>query len=143
LSSKKRGKAAIESINLIPRYGGVIIHDCWSSCFAYSDCRHDLCPQGRKCGSHLLRELTFIVDAHDYRWAKHMKRLLQLTCIRVSKSTDKKLKAIELANLQKRYRAIPTRGEKELPTIPPKFSGKPGKPACIRCPQSVGAPQET
>ncbi|VAW90022.1 hypothetical protein MNBD_GAMMA18-2144, partial [hydrothermal vent metagenome] len=27
----KRGKAAIEAINIIPRYGGVIIHDCWSS----------------------------------------------------------------------------------------------------------------
>jgi len=27
----KRGKEAIEHINIIPRYGGVIIHDCWSS----------------------------------------------------------------------------------------------------------------
>jgi len=52
---RKRGKEAIESINLIPRYGGAIIHDCWSSYFAYSNCRHGL------CGSHLLRELTFIL----------------------------------------------------------------------------------
>lgn len=118
---RKRGKEAIESINLIPRYGGAIIHDCWSSYFAYSNCGHGL------CGSHLLRELTFIVDAHDYRWAKHMKRLLQQTCITVSKSADKKLTAIELANLQKRYRAILTLGEKELPVIPPKPSGKRGK----------------
>jgi len=118
---RKRGKEAIESINLIPRYGGAIVHDCWSSYFAYSDCKHGL------CGSHLLRELTFMVDAHDYRWARHMKRLLQLTCMSVSKSADKKLTAIELANLQKRYRAILTRGEKELPVIPPKTSGKRGK----------------
>jgi hypothetical protein len=118
---RKRGKEAIESINLIPRYGGAIIHDCWSSYFAYSNCGHGL------CGSHLLRELTFIVDAHDYRWAKHMKRLLQQTCITVSKSADKKLTETELFNLQKRYRAILTRGEKELPVIPPKPSGKRGK----------------
>ncbi|WP_404360868.1 IS66 family transposase [Methylotuvimicrobium sp. KM1] len=118
---RKRGKEAIESINLIPRYGGAIIHDCWSSYFAYQHCGHGL------CGSHLLRELTFIVDAHDYRWAKQMKRLLQETCVTVSKSADKKLTAIELANLQKRYRAILTRGEKELPIIPPKPSGKRGK----------------
>ena len=25
---RQRGKAAIEAINIIPRYGGVIIHDC-------------------------------------------------------------------------------------------------------------------
>ena len=118
---RKRGKEAIESINLIPRYGGAIVHDCWSSYFAYSDCKHGL------CGSHLLRELTFMVDAHDYRWARHMKCLLQKTCISVSNSADKKLTAIELANLQKRYRAILTRGEKELPVIPPKPSGKRGK----------------
>jgi transposase len=118
---RKRGKEAIESINLIPRYGGVIIHDCWSSYFAYHHCGHGL------CGSHLLRELTFIVDAHGYRWAKNMKRLLQATCIKVSKSTDKTLTTIEQANLQKRYRAILTRGEKELPVIPPKPSGKRGK----------------
>lgn len=118
---RKRGKEAIESINLIPRYGGFIIHDCWSSYFAYQQCGHGL------CGSHLLRELTFIVDAHGYRWAKHMKRLLQKACIKVTKSTDKKLTAIELINLQKHYRAILTRGEKELPAIPPKPSGKRGK----------------
>ena len=33
----------------------------------------------------------------------------------------------DLANLQKRYRAILTRGAKELPVIPPKPSGKRGK----------------
>lgn len=118
---RKRGKEAIESINLIPRYGGTIIHDCWSSYFAYPHCGHGL------CGSHLLRELTFIVEAHGYRWPKQMKRLLQQTCVNVSKSADKKLTAIELAHLQKRYRAILTRGEKELPIIPPKPSGKRGK----------------
>jgi len=118
---KKRGKEAIESINIIPRYGGAIIHDCWSSYFAYQECSHGL------CGSHLLRELTFIVEANQYRWASNMKRLLQETCIKVSKNADKKLSDDELANLQKRYRNILTRGEKELPTIPPKPSGKRGK----------------
>lgn len=118
---RKRGKEAIEAINLIPRYGGAIIHDCWSSYFAYSNCGHGL------CGSHLLRELTFILGAHGYRWAKNMKRLLQQTCITVSNHTDKKLTDSELTNLQKRYRAILTRGEKELPAMPPKPSGKRGK----------------
>ncbi|NOQ13962.1 MAG: transposase [Methyloprofundus sp.] len=52
---------------------------------------------------------------------------MQETCIKVSKSTEKKLNEKDLANLQKRYRNILRRGEKELPPIPPKPSGKRGK----------------
>ena len=118
---RKRGKAAVEDLNIIPRYGGIIIHDCWASYFAYNDCRHGL------CGSHLLRELTFIIDAHHYRWAVNMKRLLQDTCKAVSISPEKKLTGKALANLQKRYSNILTRGEKELPEIPPKPTGQRGK----------------
>lgn len=118
---RNRGKAAIEAINIIPRYGGAIIHDCWSSYLSYHDCSHGL------CGSHLLRELTFIVDTHDYAWACNMKRLLQETCKEVSKSTEKRLSDKAFVNLQKRYRNILTRAEKELPVIPPKSSGKRGK----------------
>lgn len=118
---RKRGTEAIEAINIIPRYGGVIIHDCWSSYLSYDHCAHGL------CGSHLLRELTFIIDANNYAWARQMKRLLQEACINVSKSTKKKLTNEALARLKRRYRAILTRGKKELPPIPPKSSGKRGK----------------
>ena len=118
---RKRGKAAIEAIDIIPRYGGKIIHDCWASYLSYLHCGHGL------CGSHLLRELTFIFESNGYAWARNMKRLLQETCVKVSKSEEKKLADKDLANLQKRYRAILTRGAKELPVIPPKPSGKRGK----------------
>lgn len=53
-----RGKEAIEEIGIIPRYGGVVIHDCWKSYLSYHQCGHGL------CGSHLLRELTFIVESN-------------------------------------------------------------------------------
>ncbi len=118
---QKRGKEAINSINIIPRYEGTIIHDCWFSYLSYDHCNHGL------CGSHLLRELTFIVDANNYAWARNVKRLLQESCKNVSKSVDKRLNDKELVNLRKRYRNILTRGEKELPPVPPKPSGKRGK----------------
>lgn len=118
-----RGKAAIEDIGIIPRYGGVIIHDCLAAYLSYDHCRHGL------CGSHLLRELQFIVDSNNYAWAKNMKRLLQETCHKVSKSKRKKLTAQQYKKLQKRYRNIITRGGKELPPIPPKPSGKRGRVA--------------
>jgi transposase len=117
----KRGQEAIQAIGVIPRYGGVMIHDCWASYLGYEHCGHGL------CGAHLLRELTFIVEAEDYAWAANMKRLLQQSCARVSTRKAKKLNRREYANLQRRYRNILTRGEKELPTIPPKQNGKRGR----------------
>jgi len=123
LLHRKRGKEAIVGLDIIPKYGGVIIHDCWASYLAYDHCSHGL------CGSHLLRELAFIVDSNGYRWARNMMRLLQETCRTVSKREDKCLTDREYANLQKRYRNILTRGGKELPVIPPKPQGKRGKMA--------------
>ena len=119
----KRGQEAIEEIGIIPRYGGVAIHDCWQSYLSYDHCGHGL------CGSHLLRELTFIVDSNGYAWASNMKRLLQENCAIVAKRDSKQLSEQEYKNLQKRYRNILTRGEKELPPIPAKQKGKRGKVA--------------
>jgi len=82
---RKRGKEAVDDIGVIPRYGGVIVHDCWSTYFSYPNCRHAL------CGSHILRELTFIVDSNGYRWAGNMKKLLQENCKIVSQRKSKKL----------------------------------------------------
>ncbi len=119
----KRGREAIEVIGVIPKYEGVVIHDCWASYLAYDQCDHGL------CGSHLLRELAFIVDSNGFRWAKNMKRLLQETCHKISNRESKKLTENEYKSLRKRYRNILTRGEKELPPIPPKPSGKRGRVA--------------
>jgi len=118
-----RGLEAIEEIGIIPRYGGAIIHDCWKSYLSYDHCGHGL------CGSHLLRELTFIIDSNGYAWAVNMKRLLKETCAVVAKSPSKQLHEQEYKNLRKRYRNILTRGEKELPPIPAKQHGKRGKVA--------------
>jgi transposase len=118
----KRGCEAIEAIGVIPRYGGVVIHDCWASYLSYNHCGHGL------CGSpHLLRELTFIVEANGYAWAANMKRLLQETCIIVAKHKSKQLTRTEYRNLQKRYRNILTRGAKELPPIPLRQNGQRGR----------------
>ena len=120
---RKRGKEAIERINIIPRYGGVIVHDCWSSYLTYDHCGHGL------CGSHLVRELVHVIESNEYAWAANMKRLLLETCRVVSSRKSKRLTRKEYANLQKRYRNILTRGQKELPVIPKKPSGQRGRMA--------------
>ena len=119
----KRGTEAINHINIIPRYSGTIIHDCWSSYLTYHHCDHGL------CGSHLVRELTHAFESNQYKWASNMKDLLLDTCKTISKNKKKKLEEAEYANLQKRYRNILTRGEKELPPIPEKPNGQRGKMA--------------
>lgn len=123
LLHRKRGKEAIDEFNIIPRYGGVIIHDCWASYLSYEHCGHGL------CGSHLLRELTFIVDSNEYRWASNVKRLLLETCRTVAKREEKCLTPEEYATLQKRYRNNLTRGEKEMPKLPGKTKGQRGRVA--------------
>ncbi len=108
----KRGNDAILDNNIINQYDGCIIHDCAPSYFSYTQCTHGL------CGSHLLRELTFIFDSNQYKWAKAMKHLLQAACRKITKSKSKKLTKKSYKNLQKRYRTILTCGEKEMPKIP-------------------------
>lgn len=120
---EKRGLEAMAAIGIIPRYAGVIVHDCWASYLSYEHCGHGL------CGAHLLRELAFILEANGYAWAKNMKRLLQHTCSRVSKRKRKRLTPREYEAVHKRYRNILTRAERELPPIPAKQNGKRGRVA--------------
>ena len=60
---RERGIKAINAIKIVPRYGDMIIHDCCASYFSYQHCGHDL------CGSHLMRELTFVVESNGYAQA--------------------------------------------------------------------------
>ena len=80
-------------------------------------------------GAHLLRELTFIVDAHDFTWAKRMKRLLLDACHAAAKRKDKRLSDDAYKTLRKRYRPILTQGERELPPIPARKKGQRGRVA--------------
>lgn len=120
---RKRGTEAMEQINIIPRYSGVLIHDCWSSYLSYPHCEHGL------CGSHLVRELTYIVETNHYLWASALKELLLNTCKKVSRRKKKRLSKKEYTDLQKSYRNILAKGEAEMPAIPPKPTGVRGKMA--------------
>jgi transposase len=119
----KRGLEAITAINIIPRYGGIIIHDCWASYLSYTHCGHGL------CGSHLLRELTFVVESNGYPWAKNLKRLLKAARAKVAERESKQLSEAEYKRLRKRYRSILSQGAKQLPPLPPRKKGSRGRVA--------------
>ena len=120
----KRGCEAIEAIGIIPRYGGVAVHDCWASYLSYAHCDHALVRRAPAARAHLHRRRPW-----HYAWAKRMKRLLLGACHQVSKRDDKTLTPSEYKALQKRYRTILTQGARELPPIPPRQNGQRGKVA--------------
>ena len=131
----KRGTEAMDEINILPRYGAgrskdededdddkkpVLVHDRWASYFNYKKCAHAL------CGSHLLRDLQFIVDAHGHRWADRMQKLLLKTNREVAATEHKKLTDERCKAVRKQYRTILTQGKKELPELPER-TGKRGR----------------
>jgi hypothetical protein len=116
-----RGREGIEGIGIIPKYEGILVHDCWASYLSYDNVKHGL------CGAHLLRELKFIEDSNSYVWATKMKEILKEAAQTVSSRPGKrKLTQEEYKSLQSRYRNALTRGLGEMPAFPEK-SGKRGR----------------
>ena len=118
---RKRGREALRDIDIVPRYGGVLVHDRWASYFAYDHCEHAL------CGSHLLRDLRFIEDAHGHAWAKRLRTLLLNTCRRVREHPDKALSAPDYKAVRTRYRTLLTQAKRELPKTPPRQTKRRGR----------------
>jgi len=131
----KRGAKAVDAINIIPRYGAernkdaedegdaekpVLVHDRWSTYFKYKNCVHAL------CGSHLLRDLEFVVHAHDHRWAKRMDKLMRAVNRQVAATQQKALSEADYKKVRQQYRTILTQGVKELPQLPER-TGKRGR----------------
>ena len=117
---RKRGKEAIEFFGIIPFYIGTLIHDRWAAYLSYFLCKHQV------CGSHLLRDLAFVIDSNGYRWARLMHKLLREICHAVNQSETGVLSEAECRRYRKRYRTILTQGGKELPEIPQRRGGKRG-----------------
>jgi len=67
---KKRGREAMDAMDILPRYGGRLIHDRWASYDMYG-CMHGL------CNAHLLRELKYLHEEMDRQWAAELITLLQ------------------------------------------------------------------
>ena len=69
-SHARRGSEAMNEINILPRYTGILCHDHWKPYYKY-DCTHSL------CNAHHLRELTRAWEQDQQVWAHEMKRLLE------------------------------------------------------------------
>jgi len=71
LPHERRGTEAMDSMNLIPRFTGVLCHDHWKPYYQYGSCLHAL------CNAHHLRELTRAHEQDKQEWAEKVKSLLE------------------------------------------------------------------
>lgn len=122
---RSRGIEAVNDIGIIPKYGGIIVHDCWATYFSYKNVGHAL------CGSHILRELRYTMECEEYgaSWAMMMKELLKEAGEVVASRTGVQvLYSKEYKMLQKRYREILNYALTELPLFPKTGPNGKGKP---------------
>lgn len=118
---KRRGKAGIDHLGLLPHYCGVAVHDGWASYEGYS-CSHAL------CNAHHLRELTCLFEQEGQIWAREMSLLLVEMKLSVETAKGEGLsclpKEVQEAFFS-RYASLLAKG---FATNPPKQScGKRGK----------------
>jgi transposase len=60
---RSRGRTAITELGVLDGFDGVLVHDCWVSYNAYTDCTHAL------CAAHIVRELLAAAETHpDQHW---------------------------------------------------------------------------
>lgn len=68
---KKRGTEAIQSSkSILNAINGWLVHDCWHSYFYLNNKKHAL------CGAHILRELQWLIDVKESKWARTFKNFL-------------------------------------------------------------------
>jgi len=66
---QKRGKEAIDVMDILPNFKGIAVHDHWKPYYSY-ECDHSY------CNAHHLRELVGIIQNEEVRWASDMHSLL-------------------------------------------------------------------
>ena len=106
---EKRGREAIDAMGLLENFNGVLCHDHWKPYFGYGG-------EPALCNAHHLRELEWVVEFKDPKWAKSMIRFLNKTNELV-KSYGGELPVSEQSKRLKRYREIIQAGKKECPLI--------------------------
>ena len=108
----KRGRTAMDEMDILPNFTGTSIHDGWKSYASY-DCAHGL------CNAHHLRELRFILERYQQPWAEKMMTLLVEIKTQVESAKADGLKVLnpeQVETFEQRYRQVLTDGFKNNPS---------------------------
>ena len=119
----KRGKDAIEEIDILPKRTGWSIHDFWKPYLKYQQTKHGV------CNAHLLRELTFVAEQYQQTWAADMRLLLlniQHTVEAAKAQGQTALPDQQKDAFQSDYDRLVQQGL-EVNPAPPRLEGKRGR----------------
>jgi len=120
----KRGKQALDEWMIYNNYEGILVHDFWKPYY-------NLCTKIKHalCNAHHLRDLEFIHQAFNERWAKQMFKLLLKINDNVKIEKEKGYTSmgwLQIKQWLQAYRAIIHQAIKEHPP-PVKTEGKRGR----------------
>ncbi len=117
----KRGKLAMDEINILPEFKGISVHDGWQS-YAHYECEHGL------CNAHHLRELRFIVERYQQDWADQMMTLLVDIKHQVEQAKSSGHRSLETDQLQQFEVLYQSLIEQGLIANPPQPDAEAPKP---------------
>ena len=92
---EKRGQVAMDDMEIIPNYRGVLVHDHWTPYNKYTNCTHSY------CNAHILRELNGVTEKESVIWSQDMHALLIDMNIAVHKAKNHEKIGITKAQIQK------------------------------------------
>jgi transposase len=114
---KKRGRDAMNEMEVLPNFKGKLIHDFYKPYLKY-ECEHLF------CGSHLIRELIFSEEQEEQHWARKMRQLLQVSNYLRNKG---RLYEDRVDKIEEWYSEVLLMGQKESPPPERKETKRKGR----------------
>jgi len=120
---RKRGSQAMDAMQILPRFKGVMVHDFWSPYFQYfSD--HAI------CNAHIIRELKGISENFGQKWSDQLHDLIYeiKEAVDTARQNSSFLNLQIITDFEERYSQILKEGIEENPFTPQLESiGKRGR----------------
>jgi transposase len=111
----KRGRQAIDAVDILPQMSGTRVHDAYASYLSYEGTY-------ALCNAHLLRDLIGLGECSPQPWIQGMLALLRESKQQVERAReagDSALNAAQLATLETGYDALLAQGHAANPVLPP------------------------
>ena len=111
----KRGRKALDEIDILPRRKGMVVHDGYSSYDQYPNLEH------ARCNAHHLRELVFVEEQYEQEWAGKMIKLLveiKEAVEKVKRQGQSALTAQQRVDFEARYDQLIAQGFQANPPPP-------------------------
>ena len=121
---EKRGRIAMDEMEILPKYQGILVHDHWRPYNHYL-CKHSY------CNAHILRELNAVTEKENFLWSEGMHKLLTRMNNSVHKAKEEgknHLSAYKLKFFSRDYKKIIQSAEKYYPPATKQKNPIKGRP---------------